>query len=181
MGWDTSHRAECASSSCSRISLSCAQRQVFLIYLAVPGSVLALKSRPGLILTSRRSSNLLPGCPRNPKTQSSPHTHFFGSFMVRICERRMKFLVAVTLIVGSVIFLLFPSGSDADEKKKGPKVTAKVQWRCATFTAGLLDTIDRIRISARITNVAFTLKFSVSDSRSQFLFVCKASLFFSFA
>ncbi|KAK9952049.1 hypothetical protein ABG768_017909 [Culter alburnus] len=48
--------------------------------------------------------------------------------MVRICERRMKFLVAVTLIVGSVIFLLFPSGSDADEKKKGPKVTAKVYF-----------------------------------------------------
>ena len=46
--------------------------------------------------------------------------------MVRICERRMKFLVAATLIVGSVVFLLFPSGSDADEKKKGPKVTAKV-------------------------------------------------------
>lgn len=95
--------------------------------------------------------------------------------MVRICERRMKFLVAVTLIVGSVIFLLFPSGSDADEKKKGPKVTAKVQRRCATFTAGLLDTIDRIRISVRIINVAFTLKFSVPNS---FLFVCKASLFF---
>uniref|UniRef100_A0A8C1QCC7 Peptidyl-prolyl cis-trans isomerase n=1 Tax=Cyprinus carpio TaxID=7962 RepID=A0A8C1QCC7_CYPCA len=48
--------------------------------------------------------------------------------MVRICERRMKFLVAVTLIVGSVIFLLFPSGSQADEKKKGPKVTAKVYF-----------------------------------------------------
>uniref|UniRef100_A0A673L9D9 Peptidyl-prolyl cis-trans isomerase n=1 Tax=Sinocyclocheilus rhinocerous TaxID=307959 RepID=A0A673L9D9_9TELE len=53
--------------------------------------------------------------------------------MVRICERRMKFLVAVTLIVGSVIFLLFPSGSEADEKKKGPKVTAKVQKRCAAL------------------------------------------------
>uniref|UniRef100_A0A673IV78 Peptidyl-prolyl cis-trans isomerase n=1 Tax=Sinocyclocheilus rhinocerous TaxID=307959 RepID=A0A673IV78_9TELE len=48
--------------------------------------------------------------------------------MVRSCERRMKFLVAVTLIVGSVIFLLFPSGSEADEKKKGPKVTAKVYF-----------------------------------------------------
>lgn len=46
--------------------------------------------------------------------------------MVRICERRMKFLLAVTIIVGSVVFLLFPGGSDADEKKKGPKVTAKV-------------------------------------------------------
>ena len=47
-------------------------------------------------------------------------------FMVRICERRMKFLLAVTIIVGSVVFLLFPGGSDADEKKKGPKVTHKV-------------------------------------------------------
>ena len=43
----------------------------------------------------------------------------------------MKFLVAATLIVGSVVFLLFPSGSDADEKKKGPKVTAKVRAACA--------------------------------------------------
>ncbi|KAG8012303.1 Peptidyl-prolyl cis-trans isomerase B [Nibea albiflora] len=46
--------------------------------------------------------------------------------MVRLCERRMKFLVAVTVIVGSLIFLAFPNGSSADEKKKGPKVTAKV-------------------------------------------------------
>lgn len=38
----------------------------------------------------------------------------------------MKFLVAVTIIVGSLIFLAFPNGSSADEKKKGPKVTAKV-------------------------------------------------------
>lgn len=38
----------------------------------------------------------------------------------------MKFLVAATIIVGSVIFLAFPNGSSADEKKKGPKVTAKV-------------------------------------------------------
>lgn len=38
----------------------------------------------------------------------------------------MKFLVAATVIVGSVIFLAFPNGSSADEKKKGPKVTAKV-------------------------------------------------------
>ncbi len=38
----------------------------------------------------------------------------------------MKFLVAVTIIVGSVIFLAFPNGSSADEKKKGPKVTVKV-------------------------------------------------------
>lgn len=38
----------------------------------------------------------------------------------------MKFLIAVTVIVGSLIFLAFPNGSAADEKKKGPKVTAKV-------------------------------------------------------
>lgn len=38
----------------------------------------------------------------------------------------MKFLVAATVIVGSVIFLAFPNGSSADEKKKGPKVTVKV-------------------------------------------------------
>ncbi|CAB1453552.1 unnamed protein product [Pleuronectes platessa] len=37
----------------------------------------------------------------------------------------MKLLVAVTIIVGSLIFLAFPNGSAADEKKKGPKVTAK--------------------------------------------------------
>lgn len=59
--------------------------------------------------------------------------------MVRICERRMKFLVAVTLIVGSVIFLLFPSGSEADEKKKGPKVTAKVQRRYAALLTATLN------------------------------------------
>lgn len=46
--------------------------------------------------------------------------------MVRFCERRMKFLVAVTVIVGSLIFLAFPNGSSADAKKTGPKVTAKV-------------------------------------------------------
>merc|ERR1719457_459776 len=48
--------------------------------------------------------------------------------MVRVCERRMKFLLAVTIIVGSLVFLLLPNGSDADEKKKGPKVTAKVYF-----------------------------------------------------
>lgn len=47
--------------------------------------------------------------------------------MVKLCERKMKFLVAVTVIVGSLIFLAFPNGSSADEKKKGPKVTAKVR------------------------------------------------------
>ncbi|KAJ8249293.1 hypothetical protein GJAV_G00233250 [Gymnothorax javanicus] len=46
--------------------------------------------------------------------------------MVRIFDRRMKFLFAVTVIAGSAIFLLFPNGSDAEEKKKGPKVTTKV-------------------------------------------------------
>ena len=58
-----------------------------------------------------------------------PRLHFHW-FMVRIYEKRMKFLVAVTIIVGSVVFLLFPSGSDADEKKKGPKVSAKVSLHC---------------------------------------------------
>ncbi|XP_077424642.1 peptidyl-prolyl cis-trans isomerase B [Vanacampus margaritifer] len=48
--------------------------------------------------------------------------------MVRLCERRMKFIVAATVIVGSVFFLAFPSGSSADDKKKGPKVTAKVYF-----------------------------------------------------
>lgn len=38
----------------------------------------------------------------------------------------MKLLFAAALIVGSLIFLLFPSTSEADEKKKGPKVTHKV-------------------------------------------------------
>ncbi|XP_034031831.1 peptidyl-prolyl cis-trans isomerase B [Thalassophryne amazonica] len=48
--------------------------------------------------------------------------------MVRFYERKMKFLVAATLIVGTVIFLVFPNGSSADEKKKGPRVTAKVYF-----------------------------------------------------
>lgn len=84
-------------------------------------------------------------------------------------------MVAVTLIVGSVIFLLFPSGSEADEKKKGPKVTAKVQRRYilhCNIESGLLNTNDGIRIS----NVAFTLKFSVPDSLRQFIYACKASV-----
>lgn len=59
-----------------------------------------------------------PGCP--------PGCQLLFLLMVRLCERRMKFLVAVTVIVGSLIFLAFPNGSSADEKKKGPKVTAKV-------------------------------------------------------
>ncbi|KAG8576071.1 hypothetical protein GDO81_009766 [Engystomops pustulosus] len=46
--------------------------------------------------------------------------------MIRLLERNMKLLFAAALIAGSVIFLLFPGGSEADEKKKGPKVTVKV-------------------------------------------------------
>ncbi|KAJ8417943.1 hypothetical protein AAFF_G00227860 [Aldrovandia affinis] len=48
--------------------------------------------------------------------------------MVRILERRMKLLFAVAIVGGSLIFLLFPGGSEADEKQKGPKVTAKVYF-----------------------------------------------------
>ncbi|XP_068595996.1 peptidyl-prolyl cis-trans isomerase B [Brachionichthys hirsutus] len=48
--------------------------------------------------------------------------------MVRFCERRMKFLVAITIIVVTVVFLAFPNGSSADEKKSGPKVTHKVTF-----------------------------------------------------
>lgn len=66
-----------------------------------------------------------PGCP-------------FFLLMVRLCERRMKFLVAVTVIVGSLIFLAFPNGSSADEKKKGPKVTAKVGAAAGSWLADLL-------------------------------------------
>ncbi|CAI9558428.1 unnamed protein product [Staurois parvus] len=48
--------------------------------------------------------------------------------MLRVLERNMKLLFAAALIAGSVIFLLFPSASQADEKKKGPKVTVKVYF-----------------------------------------------------
>ncbi|XP_023662171.1 peptidyl-prolyl cis-trans isomerase B-like [Paramormyrops kingsleyae] len=48
--------------------------------------------------------------------------------MVRLCDRRMKLGFAVAAIVGSAMFLLFPSRSEADEKKKGPKVTTKVYF-----------------------------------------------------
>ncbi|MGH0115343.1 UNVERIFIED_CONTAM: hypothetical protein FKN15_006771 [Acipenser sinensis] len=48
--------------------------------------------------------------------------------MLRILEKNMKLLFAIALIAGSVMFLLFPSGSDAEEKQKGPKVTAKVYF-----------------------------------------------------
>ncbi|XP_063782417.1 peptidyl-prolyl cis-trans isomerase B [Pseudophryne corroboree] len=46
--------------------------------------------------------------------------------MLRLLERNMKVIFAAALIAGSVIFLLFPGASEADEKKKGPKVTHKV-------------------------------------------------------
>lgn len=60
--------------------------------------------------------------------------------MVRACERNMKFLVAITIIVASVFFLLLPNGSQADEKKKGPKVTAKVKTApTATRSVGDLE------------------------------------------
>lgn len=39
----------------------------------------------------------------------------------------MKLLFVAALIVGSVVFLLLPGPSTADEKKKGPKVTVKVR------------------------------------------------------
>lgn len=39
----------------------------------------------------------------------------------------MKVLFAAALVVGSVVFLLLPGPSTADEKKKGPKVTVKVR------------------------------------------------------
>ncbi|KAG2470626.1 peptidyl-prolyl cis-trans isomerase B [Polypterus senegalus] len=48
--------------------------------------------------------------------------------MLRILQKNMKVLFAIALITGSVIFLLFPNGSVADEKKKGPKVTHKVYF-----------------------------------------------------
>ncbi|MEE6514622.1 hypothetical protein FKM82_022938 [Ascaphus truei] len=48
--------------------------------------------------------------------------------MLRLLERNMKLLFAAALIAGSVIFLLFPGASEADEKKKGPKVTVKVYF-----------------------------------------------------
>lgn len=38
----------------------------------------------------------------------------------------MKVLFAAALIVGSVVFLLLPGPSVANDKKKGPKVTVKV-------------------------------------------------------
>lgn len=51
----------------------------------------------------------------------------FSLWMLRFSERKMKFLFVAALIVGSVVFLLLPGPSTADEKKKGPKVTVKVR------------------------------------------------------
>ncbi|XP_075907957.1 peptidyl-prolyl cis-trans isomerase B isoform X1 [Petromyzon marinus] len=48
--------------------------------------------------------------------------------MLRASDVNMKLLVAAGLIVASVVFLLMPRGSDADDKKKGPKVTDKVYF-----------------------------------------------------
>lgn len=47
----------------------------------------------------------------------------FSRWMLRLSERNMKVLFVAALIVGSVLFLLLPGPSAADEKKKGPKVT----------------------------------------------------------
>ncbi|XP_053897763.1 peptidyl-prolyl cis-trans isomerase B [Malaclemys terrapin pileata] len=45
------------------------------------------------------------------------------------CERRrMKLLVAAALLSGSLLVLLLPAASRAEERKKGPKVTAKVYF-----------------------------------------------------
>ncbi|XP_051012629.1 peptidyl-prolyl cis-trans isomerase B [Acomys russatus] len=46
--------------------------------------------------------------------------------MLRLSERNMKVLFAAALIVGSIVFLLLPGPSVANDKKKGPKVTVKV-------------------------------------------------------
>ncbi|XP_068954435.1 peptidyl-prolyl cis-trans isomerase B isoform X2 [Petaurus breviceps papuanus] len=48
--------------------------------------------------------------------------------MLRLTERNMKLLVVAAFVLGSVLFLLLPGFSAADEKKKGPKVTAKVYF-----------------------------------------------------
>lgn len=65
---------------------------------------------------------------------TSPHPHplparrlgraSFSRWMLRLSERNMKVRFVAALVVGSVFFLLLPGPSAADEKKKGPKVTA---------------------------------------------------------
>lgn len=57
-------------------------------------------------------------------------------WMLRLSERNMKVLFAAALIVGSVVFLLLPGPSVANDKKKGPKVTVKV-WAPLTSEACL--------------------------------------------
>eukprot|EP00062_Callorhinchus_milii_P002596 gi/632938916/ref/XP_007906893.1/ PREDICTED: peptidyl-prolyl cis-trans isomerase B [Callorhinchus milii] len=47
---------------------------------------------------------------------------------MRAIPADMKLLLVTALLAASIIFLLFPSGSEADEKKKGPKVTVKVYF-----------------------------------------------------
>ncbi|KAL1782565.1 peptidyl-prolyl cis-trans isomerase B [Sigmodon hispidus] len=49
-------------------------------------------------------------------------------WMLRISERNMKLLFAAALIVGSIVFLLLPGPSVANDKKKGPKVTVKIYF-----------------------------------------------------
>ncbi len=81
MCWATSHRAACTPSACSQISSSCAQRRRFLQWVDLFNCSWISSSAqisPGLMRNSGRSSNLLPGCPRNPKTQSLPHVQFFS-------------------------------------------------------------------------------------------------------
>lgn len=51
--------------------------------------------------------------------------------MLRLSERNMKVLFAAALIVGSIVFLLLPGPSVANDKKKGPKVTVQV-WALLT-------------------------------------------------
>lgn len=67
----------------------------------------------------------------------------------------MKVLFVAALIVGSVLFLLLPGPSAADEKKKGPKVTVKVQppvsrpaWRglpSAAWVPALAPLVTHVR------------------------------------
>ncbi|XP_005857625.1 PREDICTED: peptidyl-prolyl cis-trans isomerase B-like [Myotis brandtii] len=48
--------------------------------------------------------------------------------MLGLSEWNIKLLFVTALIVGSVVFLLLPGLSMANEKKKGPKVTVKVYF-----------------------------------------------------
>lgn len=82
--------------------------------------------------------------------------------MVRGFERKMKFLVAVTVIVGSVFFLLFPSGSEADEKKKGPKVTAKVKENRTNPPGLCRNSVDEMMMCTVLVLTLFILKHEIS-------------------